>query len=568
MSYVFYDFLKEYDERRPYNQRKKGAFTHDEIIGVLDGQQRLSSMYIGLMGTHTEKAPYKRWDNPDAFKPHSLYINVLSLPYTVNEKNAIEVVEDENFEFRFLDDQKIVDHVSRKIPGTNGDPDRYEPMAWYKVGDVLLWSEDPEISLIIDDLMDSCTTEEQRVAITEKKRLIRKCFGALYDRFHKDELINYFEVAKKDLEDILKIFVRVNSGGTVLSKTDLLFSTIVATWDDGRDQIEDLQKRINAKGDGFNFGNEYLMRCCLVLSDGPVIYKVDSFKAEIVEEIKQQWKVIASSIEKTVDLLVEFGLSGSTLSSQNATILIAYYIHKGGVLDDSTKSEIQKYLIHALLKLVYGGSQDQLITTLRKGFRKEFFGEGTGGNERISNPFTFERLLKIQLPQQKTFSVNDEDIELFLQAKKSSSSFWLLSMLYPQLKFNQISFHQDHIHPASRFNKAVFKEMNITDEDVVKWLERRDCVPNLQLMEGKLNSSKNDTPFKEWLELLPQVEQASFKQLNYIPDDISLEFSDFLEFYEARESMLRKKLRTLLSLSSVAQHRPQWTTANAELGEE
>src|ERR1700738_2723688 len=31
-------------------------------------------------------------------------------------------------------------------------------------------------------------------------------------------LINFFEVTKDDLEDILKIFVRVNSGGTVLSK--------------------------------------------------------------------------------------------------------------------------------------------------------------------------------------------------------------------------------------------------------------------------------------------------------------------------------------------------------------
>ena len=52
-NYVFYEFLKEYDERNPYNRRKTGAFLHEEITGVLDGQQRLSSMYIALMGTHT-----------------------------------------------------------------------------------------------------------------------------------------------------------------------------------------------------------------------------------------------------------------------------------------------------------------------------------------------------------------------------------------------------------------------------------------------------------------------------------------------------------------------------------
>ena len=36
-DYVFYEFLKEYDQRRPYNRRKTGAFTHEEIYGVLDG---------------------------------------------------------------------------------------------------------------------------------------------------------------------------------------------------------------------------------------------------------------------------------------------------------------------------------------------------------------------------------------------------------------------------------------------------------------------------------------------------------------------------------------------------
>ncbi|MEV7190155.1 hypothetical protein AB0O11_39350, partial [Kitasatospora sp. NPDC093102] len=65
---MFYDFLKEYDQRSPYNRRKTGTFTHEEIIGVLDGQQRLSSMYIGFMGTHTTKDRWKRNNNDDAYK--------------------------------------------------------------------------------------------------------------------------------------------------------------------------------------------------------------------------------------------------------------------------------------------------------------------------------------------------------------------------------------------------------------------------------------------------------------------------------------------------------------------
>src|SRR5207245_778836 len=102
----------------------------------------------------------------------------------------------------------------------------------------LSWDEEPEFDHIIKGLLAQCQTPEQKAAISQQQRLIRRGLDTLHKRIQKDELINYFEVAKNDLEDILKIFVRVNSGGTVLSKTDLLFSTIVATWDDGREQIE------------------------------------------------------------------------------------------------------------------------------------------------------------------------------------------------------------------------------------------------------------------------------------------------------------------------------------------
>jgi len=119
-SYVFYDFLTEYDERDPYNRRKTGAFLHPEIIGVLDGQQRLSSMYIGLMGTHTEKTPYARKSNPNAYEKTYLYLNLLSLPYTIDEEDRITTIEEQNFEFRFLTKDGAASNVMRKAGGEDG----------------------------------------------------------------------------------------------------------------------------------------------------------------------------------------------------------------------------------------------------------------------------------------------------------------------------------------------------------------------------------------------------------------------------------------------------------------
>lgn len=552
-SYVFYEFLKEYDDRSPFNRRKTGAFLSEEIIGVLDGQQRLSSLYIGLMGTHTEKAPYKRTSNQSAYEKMSLYLNLLSLPYQVDDEDNVVSIEEQNFEFRFLSEESAKGSVSRRIEASDSSSEVEEPMYWMKVGQVLSWKNEPEFDRIVDELQKTSLTDLQRQAFESNKRFIRRGLDILHTRIHRDELVNYFEVAKDDLEDILKIFVRVNSGGTVLSKTDLLFSTIVATWDDGRDQIEGLLKSINAKGDGFNFGNEYLMRCCLVLTDGPVIYKVNSFKSENVTKIRTEWPQIASAVEKTVDLLTEFGFSGSTLTSQNATLILAYYIFKGGDLSKESKSGMRKYLVHSLLNGIYGSSQDQLISDLRGAFRVAVEADGKGASfVGRFRQFSFADVLKIRLPQQKSLAVTEEDIERFLNVKKSATSFWILSLLYPHLRLEDVTFHQDHIHPAARFEESNFEAMGIPKEQWKDWLELRDCLPNLQLMEGKQNSAKNATPFKNWYDELTEAHKASFSTSNYLPLGIGLEFEHFMDFFRERKETLRSELKKVLALSEVA----------------
>lgn len=557
-SYVFYEFLTDYDERTPYNRRKTGAFLHEEIIGVLDGQQRLSSMYIGLMGTHTEKAPYKRRSNAAAYEKMCLYLNLLSVPYSISAEDRIEELEDQNFEFRFLTDQGATTSVSRRVSAEDGSFLRDEPMFWMKVGDVLTWDKEPEFDRVIECFAQKCKTEAQRRALVEKRRLVKRCIETLHRRIRADELLNYFEVAKDELEDILKIFVRVNSGGTVLSKTDLLFSTIVATWDDGRERIESLLKTINAKGDGFSFGNEFLMRCCLVLSDAPVVYKVNSFGAENVQKIRDDWDSIANAVKATVDLLVEFGFNGELLTSQNATVIIAYYLYKDGDQSDASKLALRKYLIHALLNGVFGGSQDQLISTLRNAFRQEVKGldGGTSYRGRFTS-LTFEEVLKINLPQQKTLAVTEADLERFLTHTKGPASFFVLTLLYPQLRYADTAFHQDHIHPFSGFTNDALAALGVPPAQQAEWNAQRDCVPNLQLLNDRRNISKNATPLADWIEQMKPAERQAFAREHFFPDGVGFEFKDFIAFVAGRKEKLRRELRKVLAMSKTTGAEPQ-----------
>lgn len=555
-SYVFYEFLKEYDQRNPYNLRRTGSFLNPEITGVLDGQQRLSSMYIGLQGTHTEKAPYMRWSDDNAYRKTKLYLNLLSLPYYISNDNIIEFNEDLNFEFRFLtetDCNKWLKRTSRVIDDEGGETASEENMCWFPVGEVLTWNEDPEYDIIINNIITR-SNETQAQDIENNRRLIRKTLETLGKRINNEALINYFEVAKKDLEDILKIFIRVNSGGTQLSKTDLLFSTIVATWNDGREEIEALLQKINKKGDGFGFNNEFLMRCCLVLTDSPVVYKVNSFKTENVEKIKDEWKNISNAVEKMVDLLVDFGFNQSLLTSLNSTIIIAYYIYKGGNINNITKVEIKKYLIHSLLNGIYGSSQEQIIASLRNFFRKGLKNnEGKNIYTLKSKDFSFDELLKYELPARKSLYITEIGLDNFLSYRKGASSFFVLSLLYPHLKYNEVQFHQDHIHPSSKFSSSILNQFNLNEEDKEEWIKMKDMVPNLQLMEGRQNESKNASEFNEWLIQKDNNEQNLFKSTNFIPVDVNLSFSNFKIFFNERKMKLRDELKKVLSISNEVQ---------------
>jgi uncharacterized protein with ParB-like and HNH nuclease domain len=536
-DYVFYEFLKDFDEREPFNKRKEGVFLNDPI-GVLDGQQRLSSIYIGLMGTHTEREAYKWASNPDAFQKTRMYLNLLSLPYFVNSDGKLELSE-KHFEFKFLtESEKNLKARTRIIEDEEGKRQQVEePVFWFKVGQILDWDTELNREDLFEEML-SQAKGNQVSALEQNKRAILRCLCVIDKRFNKDDNINFFNIAKEELEEILQIFVRVNSGGTVLTKSDLLFSTIAATWKEGREKIEDLQANVNQKGDGFNFGIEYFMRCCLMLLDLPIAYKVNSFKAANVETISQNWDKIADSIKKTVDLLTDFGFNSSLLASQNSTLIIAYYIFKGGALAESSKNDIRKYLVHAMLKNIYGSSQEALLSRLREAIQTEH-----------KLRFDFAKLVQTDLPNRKTLSISNTDLDEFLTYKKGSQAFLVLTLLYPNLRYLQTQFHQDHIHPLARFSASQFKELGLSSEEAKVWLDKRDCVPNLQFLEGRENKSKNDTPIQVWMNGLDESNRRSFISSNYFPINESFEFHNFARFYEARKDILREALKGVLFVS-------------------
>lgn len=68
------------------------------------------------------------------------------------------------------------------------------------------------------------------------------------------ETISYYLEESTELDKVLNIFIRVNSGGTPLSYSDLLLSFATAQWQDkdARESINEIVDELNEVGRGFN----------------------------------------------------------------------------------------------------------------------------------------------------------------------------------------------------------------------------------------------------------------------------------------------------------------------------
>lgn len=520
-KYTFYKFIQNYHERDNYkNEISPKPELKKNITGVLDGQQRISSMYIALQGTYAYKKAYYSWNNDNAFPVKKLYLNLIANNDDENE-----------YEFKFLTKDEAKEINIKHL--------------WFDVRTVLKWGQDPEIDDYYDTLNDVAEGElKEKIKDKAVRSTIKKSLRILHQRVVQEELISYFEIKEQELDKILDIFIRVNSAGTVLSKSDLLFSTIVAHWEDGRNEIDALIATLNKKGEGFRVNSDFIMRACLVLTDLPVLFKVEGFKEENILKIKTHWQNIKTSLEKAFDIIAEFGFSYENLTSNNAVIPIAYYIINNGLCGNQEKSEIRKYMIHSLIKKVYGNQGDQALGHMREALKSAI---------TQNNKFVFSDLaIEFESKSRKELIITADDIEEILEYKKGAYTFMILSILYPQLKLGQVKFHQDHIHPASFFTDSKLKNLNLTKDEVAKWQDMKDRLPNLQLLEGRENESKNNVSFKDWLNNLdsygfPKIKDIiKYKNDNYIDINENEDINNFKTFYNSRKSILRNEIKNKL----------------------
>ena len=88
-----YEFVREYDDENPHNSLVSMAGIQKDITLVLDGQQRITSLFVGLRGSY--RYFYYRW------RKAKLHLNLLKEPVT-NDENPEELT----YEFSFREKKR------------------------------------------------------------------------------------------------------------------------------------------------------------------------------------------------------------------------------------------------------------------------------------------------------------------------------------------------------------------------------------------------------------------------------------------------------------------------------
>jgi hypothetical protein len=462
---------------------------------VLDGQQRLQSLFIGLKGSYERR---------------ELFLDILS--------GEVAAPDDVKYKFSFLDPARAT-------------------FPWIKFKDLVFAKQD--MLTVAQSVMANAGQD-----LTDgEKQKISKHVSLVVKAFHSDDGIGYQEldsIENEDLyteDDVVEVFIRANSGGTKLGKSDLLFSLLTSTWDNADDEMESLLGELNRHG--FAFTRDFMLKTCLTLLDHGARYEVDKFrKPGVRDEIEEKWDEIAKATKAVLDFVrgKTFIRCDKALPSYLVLMPLIYLRYR---LPEAWKQakDVDSYLLRSSLAGSFGGTPDQLIDDLVKTFSDlgRFDLNETFGVIRSKN-----RSLELTEGRFWDTGYGSDNIHLLF-------NLWYREFNYTpafESNFPQI----DHIFPQSALRKVKQANPSTGKLDVMRYREAdRNQLANCMLLTAAENGAggKSDTPPDKWF--VGDRAKDDYLDMHLIPKDKALwKLERFDDFIEERKKLIGARFKFLL----------------------
>lgn len=461
---------------------------------VLDGQQRLQSLFIGLRGSYDNK---------------ELYLDILS--------GEVAAPDDVKYRFAFHES------LTATFP-------------WMKFKDLVFSSK---TSLV---LAQQIIREAGRELGESEQNKVSENIALIFKTFHSDDGIAYQEldsIENKDLyteDDVVEVFIRANSGGTKLGKSDLLFSLLTSTWDMADKEMEELLSLLNQHG--FALPRDFILKTCLTLLDQGARYEVDKFrKPGVRETIESNWEQISAAIRDVMDFVrgKTFIRCDKAMPS-NLVLIPLIYVRYHFPQSWSQIKDVDRFLLRSLLAGAFSGTPDQLIDDLVAKIKQ------IGG-------FEINEIFEVIRSKGRSLELTED--RFWLLGYGSDTLHLLFNLWYRDFNYTPAYENNlpqvDHIFPQSVLRQVKAVNPRTGRKDVLKYKDaERNQIANCMLLTQQENGSggKSDTLPEVWF----ANKSDEYLDMHLIPNDKSLwTLERFEDFIKARKSLIHNKFAYLLS---------------------
>lgn len=459
---------------------------------ILDGQQRLTSLFLSLFGDSYIRQKYARKSTVGG--------TVTKLLIELN-KNKLDVDEEE------YNSKKYDIRFSEKV-------DRLSPTQ-FELRNILQekFQDESTRAKAIEDAIANVPADSKEYA--------RNILNKLYQKIFVEKLIRYTEIYDMNQDDALEMFVRFNSGGKALKKAEITMSILEAYWPSAKTEFGKILV------DSYDsFGSDFIIRSALMLY-GDVVKS--NISRKIAGELKNNWTAFRKALKNLESVLKGMKIEVSRFSSSwNVLLPVLYYIYYNPESYADNTEAIRAYLMRAILFTYFQSGTTSKLQQMKSNI----------------NSYDYEITVEM-LDQITDLRVTDGKIEDILNAEKGSrvagDALYYLCLDWTNKAFK---YEQDHLHPYDRFDGN--KPVSISMEDWRRWRGNRNRLPNLQLLEGRSNGSKSTMPLIDYYNDMNTEQQEEFRRQAMIPEGVPLGIEHFEEFYSKRKNILAKRIKVLL----------------------
>lgn len=482
---VTFDNKKQSDS---INYELSSIKPHISDTAILDGQQRLTSLYLSLYGKSYVREKYAR--------KRTVGGTIAKLVIELNNRASTEEeYNNKKYDIKFTTKTSLTQFEIEKL-----------------INPIFQNTETRKTAIC--DIIKNIPTDNQEYA----DFILNKLCSKIYD----EKLVHYTEILEMEQEDALEMFVRFNSGGKALKPSEITMSILEAYWPSARTEFGNLLV------DSFeNFDTDFIIRTALMLFGN---VEKTNINKEIAEKLKNNWKYLKIALLNLKEFLTNVKIDIARFSgSWNVLIPLIYSIYYNHGFKDNYKA-MKTYLIRAILFTFFQSGTKGKLQKLKK---------------EISNcnyAITIDMLNNIY-----ELRVTDSKIEDILNSEKGSriAGEALYYMSHEWLN-KELKYEQDHLHPCERFSDDNQKPLSIKFEEWKEWKGNRNRLANLHLLVGRENASKKDLSLVRYVDDMTQEQKKMFYERSFIRPSISLEFNNFGRFYIERRKLLADKIRALM----------------------